>query len=58
MPDDVLKKDHVATTVGFVIGERSVLVIESMLNGDLASQLIGLVRQMTTKPIRFLVVQT
>jgi glyoxylase-like metal-dependent hydrolase (beta-lactamase superfamily II) len=55
MPDDVLAKDHAATTGGFVIGERGVLVIESMLNGDLASQLIGLVRQATTKPIRFLV---
>ena len=55
MPDDVFTKDHVATTAGFVIGERSVLVIESMLNGDLASQLIGLVRQVTTKPIQFLV---
>jgi len=55
MPDDVLTKDHVATTAGFVIGERGVLVIESMLNGDLASQLIGLVRQATTKPILFLV---
>lgn len=55
LPDDVFDKDHVATTAGFVIGERSVLVIESMLNDDLASQLIGLVRQVTTKPIRFLV---
>ena len=55
MPDDVLAKDHVATTAGFVIGERSVLVVESMLNGDLASQLIGLVRQATRKPIGFLV---
>jgi cyclase len=55
MPDDVLAKDHVGTTGGFVIGERGVLVIESMLNGDLASQLIGLVRKVTTKPIRFLV---
>jgi cyclase len=55
LPDDVLTKDHVGTTAGFVIGERSVLVIESMLNGELASQLIGLVRQVTTKPIRFLV---
>src|ERR1700761_316997 len=55
LPDDVLDKDHVATTAGFVIGERSVLVIESMLNGDLASQLIGLVRKETSKPIRFLV---
>jgi glyoxylase-like metal-dependent hydrolase (beta-lactamase superfamily II) len=55
MPDDVLEKDHVATTAGFVIGDRGVLVIESMLNGELASQLIGLVRQVTRKPIRFLV---
>jgi hypothetical protein len=55
MPDDVFEKDHVATTAGFVIGERSVLVVESMLNGDLASQLIGLVRRATAEPIRFLV---
>src|ERR1700749_4865913 len=55
MPDDVFDKDHVGTTSGFVIGERSVLVIEALLNGDLASQLIGLVRRVTRKPIRFLV---
>src|SRR6201994_3342930 len=55
LPDDVFDKDHVATTAGFVIGEKSVLVIESMLNGNLASQLIGLIRQATTKPIRYLV---
>jgi glyoxylase-like metal-dependent hydrolase (beta-lactamase superfamily II) len=55
LPDDVFDEDHVATTAGFVIGERAVLVIESMLNGDLASQLIGLVRQATIKPIHFLV---
>ena len=55
MPDDVFDKDHVGTTAGFVIGERGVLVIEALLNGDLASQLIGLVRRETTKPIRFLV---
>jgi cyclase len=55
MPDDVFAKDHVATTGGFVIGERSVLVVEAMLNGDLASQHIGLVRRETSKPIRFLV---
>src|ERR1700742_3212705 len=55
LPDDVFDKDHVATTAGFVIGQRAVLVIESMLNGDLASQLIGLVRKETSKPIRFLV---
>jgi glyoxylase-like metal-dependent hydrolase (beta-lactamase superfamily II) len=55
LPDDVFDKDHVGTTAGFVIGERNVLVIEGLLNGDLASQLIGLVRRVTTKPIRFLV---
>ena len=55
IPDDVLAKDHVGTTGGFVIGEGGVLVIESTPNGDLASQLIGFVRQVTTKPIRFLV---
>src|SRR5262245_13257302 len=55
LPDDVNEKDHVATTAGFIIGERAVLVIESMVNGDLASQLIGLVRKETSKPIRFLV---
>jgi glyoxylase-like metal-dependent hydrolase (beta-lactamase superfamily II) len=55
LPGDVFDKDHVATTAGFVIGEKAVLVIESMLNGDLASQLIGLVRKETSKPIRFLV---
>ena len=55
MPDDVYSKDHVATTAGFIIGERSVLVVEAMLNGDLASQLIGLIRKETSKPIRFLV---
>ena len=55
MPDDVYSKDHVATTAGFIIGERGVLVVEAMLNGDLASQLIGLIRKETSKPIRFLV---
>jgi cyclase len=55
LPDDAFTKDHVATTAGFVVGERSVLVVEGMLNGDIASQLIGLVRQATAKPIRFLV---
>jgi hypothetical protein len=32
MPDDVLVKDHVGMTAGFVIGEGGVLVIELMLN--------------------------
>src|ERR1700754_742035 len=55
LPDDVHDRDHAATTAGFVVGERGVLVVESMLNGDLAAQLIGLVRRATTRPIRYLV---
>jgi cyclase len=51
MADDVPEKERVAITTGFVIGKLSVLVIASMQNGDLASQLIGLVRQATTKPV-------
>src|SRR5664279_1621120 len=55
MPDNAFVKDHVATTGGFVVGEKGVLVVEAMLNGDLAAQHIGLVRRQTSKPIRFLV---
>ena len=55
MPDDVWTKDHVATTGGFIIGDRGVLVVEAMLNGDLAAQHIGLIRKETYKPIHFLV---
>lgn len=55
LPDDADKKDHVATTGGFVVGDRAVLVVESTLNRRLATQLIGLVRRITDKPIRYLV---
>ncbi len=55
LPHDAFEKDHVATAAGFVIGEKGVLVIESMVNGQLASQLIGLVRKVTSRSIRYLV---
>jgi glyoxylase-like metal-dependent hydrolase (beta-lactamase superfamily II) len=55
LPHDAFDKDHVATTAGFIIGDKGVLVIESMVNGHLASQLIGEIRKVTTKPIRYLV---
>lgn len=55
LPDDAFEKDHVATTGGFVVGDKGVLVIESMLNRNLARQLIGLIREATNKPILYLV---
>ncbi len=55
LPDDAFVKDHVATTGGFVVGDKGVLVIESMLNRSLATQLIKLVRKATNKPILYLV---
>src|SRR5919197_2722564 len=55
LPRDVGERDHVATTAGFVIGERAVLVIESLLTGHLAAQLLALLRRETAKPIRYLV---
>ncbi len=55
LPDDAFEKDHVATTGGFVVGDKGVLVIDSMLNRSLATQLIKLVRKATNKPIHYLV---
>ncbi len=55
LPDDAFEKDHVATTGGFVVGDKGVLVIDSMLNHSLATQLIKLVRKVTDKPILYLV---
>jgi glyoxylase-like metal-dependent hydrolase (beta-lactamase superfamily II) len=52
---DVDDTDHAATNAGFVIGASSVLVIESLSNGRLASQLIGEIRRVTPLPLRFLV---
>ncbi len=47
--------DPVATSGGFIIGEHSVLVVESMINQALAHQVIELVTQVTKKPIRYVV---
>ena len=33
LPHDAFERDHVATTGGFVIGDKGILVIESMVNG-------------------------
>ena len=45
----------VATTSGFIIGDDSVLVIDSMLNKRLNTQLFDLISAETDKPIRYLV---
>ncbi|MER6466312.1 MBL fold metallo-hydrolase [Streptomyces sp. NPDC001228] len=55
MAADVDEADHTATNAGFVVGASGVLVIESLSNGRLASQVIGEVRKITPAPIRFLV---
>ena len=57
--DDAVAKNKagvpVATSGGFVVGTDGVLVIESMLNRRLATQMIGLVRKRTKQPIRYVV---
>lgn len=45
----------IATTGGFVIGEDAVLVVESMLNERLNSQLFDLIAGQTDLPVRYLV---
>jgi glyoxylase-like metal-dependent hydrolase (beta-lactamase superfamily II) len=55
MAADVEETDHTATNAGFIVGEGGVLVVESLSNGDLASQLIGEIRKNTSLPIRYLV---
>ncbi len=44
-----------ATSGGFVIGEKGVLVVESMINRQLFCQLMGLVRAQTDKPVTHVV---
>ncbi len=55
MADDVEETDHTATNAGFIVGRDAVLAVESLSNGELASQLIGAIRKNTSLPIRYLV---
>ncbi|WUD72211.1 MBL fold metallo-hydrolase [Streptomyces sp. NBC_00510] len=55
MAADVDDTDHTATNAGFAVGDSGVLVVESLSNGRLASQVISAVRTVTSLPIRFLV---
>ncbi len=50
-----LKGYPVATSGGFVIGDNEVLVVESMVNKRLAEQVMGFVKKVTDKPIRYVV---
>ena len=45
----------VATSGGFVVGDNGVLIVESMVNKRLADQVIGFVREVTDKPILYVV---
>lgn len=58
-PDDAEAKNAtgvpVATSGGFVVGDKGVLVVESMLNRRLANQMLALIHARTSKPILYLV---
>src|SRR3954471_7503698 len=58
-PDDAARKSAAgipaATSVGFVIGNQGVLIIDTMINRRLAEQMIALIRERTTKPIAYAV---
>jgi glyoxylase-like metal-dependent hydrolase (beta-lactamase superfamily II) len=58
-PTDAKEKNPkgypVATSGGFVVGDNGVLVVESMVNKRLAEQVIGFVREVTDKPILYVV---
>jgi cyclase len=43
------------TTGGIIVGEKGVLVIETMLNAKLANQVLDEVARLTDKPIRYVV---
>ncbi len=58
-PTDAKEKNPkgypVATSGGFVIGDKGVLVIESMVNKRLADQVMGFVKKVTKKPILYVI---
>ena len=58
-PNDAKDKNPkgypVATSGGFVVGDKGVLVVESMVNKRLADQVMEFIKQVTDKPIRYVV---
>lgn len=53
--DKVPQGQPAATSGGFIVGERGVLVVDTMLSARLAGQVIGLIREVTDLPIRYIV---
>lgn len=53
--DKVPQGRPAATSGGFIVGSRGVLVVDTMLSARLAGQLIGLIREVTDLPIRYIV---
>ena len=58
-PDDAASKNAagipVATSGGFIVGAKGVLLVDTMINRDLAEQLLALVRERTDLPIVYAV---
>ena len=58
-PTDAKEKNPkgypVATSGGFVVGDEGALVVESMINTRLAKQVMGFVKEVTDKPILYVV---
>ena len=58
-PTDAKEKNPkgypVATSGGFVVGDNGVLVVDSMVNKRLADQVMGFVKEVTDKPILYVV---
>lgn len=58
-PDDAASKNEVgipaATSAGIIIGTKGALIVDTMINRDLAEQLIALVRERTSLPILYAV---
>lgn len=48
-------QENCATNAGFIVGEEGVLVIDSLMTPSLAARLYSAVRNVTQKPIRYLV---
>jgi glyoxylase-like metal-dependent hydrolase (beta-lactamase superfamily II) len=47
--------EQMRTNSGFIVGSDSVTVIDALINTDLANKVIGEVKKVTDKPIRYLV---
>ena len=51
----LLSGDIAVDNVGFVVGDDGALVVDSHINGEMANKIISAVREVTNKPILYLV---